>query len=91
MFRLLEKRKNSFPKFKTGTRIQDDSRKEKKQKLRNVICGRWPSSFEVHKEGDTQPGFVKHKRTRGLKRKTLGRDDANHEANYNSEFNRLPD
>ena len=59
---------------------------KRKQKNGNIIGGRQPSGFQVHKKEDNQPIHVKHESTRGFERKSFHMDDTNRLADYISEF-----
>ena len=61
----------------TGMLIEDNSPKQKKPKNGNIIGGRQPSGFQVHKKEDNQPIHVNHESTRGFERKSFHMDDTN--------------
>ena len=63
----------------------------KKQKNRNVIRGRWPRGFEMHKKEDTRRRYQKNARTCAFKRKSSKMEDANHAEDYISELKMLPE
>ena len=63
---------------------------KRKQKNGNIIGGRQPSGFQVHKKEDNQPIHVKHESTRGFERKSFHMDDTNRLADYITELEKLP-